>query len=386
MTAELYDDVVGQPGAVAQLRAASRAPVHAYLFVGPPGTGKRAAARSFAASLLCRSGGCGSCRDCRLARREVHPDMLVVEREGAYIRVEQAAELVEWAALAPVESARKVAVLVDFHLVREVGPMLLKTIEEPPASVVFVVLADDVPPELVTIASRCVRVDFGPVPTAAIVEALVAEGVEPDRAAAAAAAAGGRVDRARLLARDPGFARRRAAWRAAPGRLDGTGATVARVVAELLALVDEVEAPLAELQAAELAALDAELERYGDRAGGEARRRRMLDRHRREKRRLRTDELRFGLATLAGAYRDLGAGSPGAFTGAVAVIDELAATLAHNPREELALWALFCRLDAHRLPTAAPAPSPERNQGEEPVVERNRGEEPASRSRDLGGA
>jgi DNA polymerase-3 subunit delta' len=351
MTTALYDDVVGQPGAVAQLRAAARAPVHAYLFVGPPGTGKRAAARSFAAALLCRQGGCGACRDCALARREAHPDMLVVEREGAYIRVEQAAELVEWAALTPVEAARKVAVLVDFHLVREAGPMLLKTIEEPAAPVVFVVLADDVPPELATIASRCVRVEFGPVPTAAIVEALVCEGVDPARAAAVAEAAGGRVDRARLLARDPGFARRRAAWREAPERLDGTGAAIAGLVAELLALIDEVEAPLAELQAAELAALDAELERYGERAGGDARRRRLLERHRREKRRLRTDELRFGLATLAAAYRDrVGAGaSPALLTEAVGAIDALSAALAHNPREELALWALFCRLDAHRV-------------------------------------
>lgn len=350
MTTELYDDVVGQPGAVAQLRAAARSPVHAYLLVGPPGTGKRAAARSFAAALLCRQGGCGACRDCQLARREAHPDMLVVEREGAYIRVEQAAELVEWAALTPVESARKVAVLVDFHLVREVGPMLLKTIEEPPAPVVFVVLADAVPPELATIASRCVRVEFSPVPTAAIAAALVSEGVAPDQAQAAAEAAGGRIDRARLLAHDPGFARRRAAWRDAPSRLDGTGAAVAALVAELCALIDEVETPLAELQAAELAALDAELERYGERAGGDARRRRMVDRHRREKRRLRTDELRFGLATLAGAYRDrVAEGAPPALlTEAVRAIDALCAALPHNPREELALWALFCRLDACR--------------------------------------
>lgn len=350
MTAELYDDVVGQEAALAQLRAAATAPVHAYLFVGPQGTGKRAAARSFAASLLCRQGGCGSCRECWLARREAHPDMLVIEREGAYIRVEQAAELVEWAALTPLEGPRKVAVLVDFHLVREAGPMLLKTIEEPPASVVFVVLADDVTPELATIASRCVRIDFGPVPTSAIVRALVAEGVDPARAAAAADAAGGRVDRARLLARDPGFARRRAAWHEAPDRLDGTGATIAELVAELVSLIDEVETPLAELQAAELAALDAELERYGDRAGGEARRRRMLDRHRREKRRLRTDELRFGLATLASAYRDrvVAGGPPTGFAEAVEAVNRLAASLAHNPREELALWSLFCRLDACR--------------------------------------
>ena len=65
--AHLYDGVRGQERAVAQLRAAARAPVHAYLFVGPPGSGKRAAAQAFAASLLCREDGCGVCRACTLA-------------------------------------------------------------------------------------------------------------------------------------------------------------------------------------------------------------------------------------------------------------------------------------------------------------------------------
>src|SRR5438128_1548271 len=74
---------------------------------------------------------------------------------------------------------------------------------------VFVILAEHIPPELVTIASRCVRVDFGPLPESVIAEALRAEGVGDEVAAELAAAAEGRLDRARLLAGDPEWAGRR---------------------------------------------------------------------------------------------------------------------------------------------------------------------------------
>src|SRR2546428_319187 len=82
-------------------------------------------------------------------------------------------------------------------------PALLKTIEEPPPSTVFVILADYLPPKLVTIASRCVRVDFSPLSPAVIAAALEAEGVPAVTASELAEAADGRLDRAQLLARDP---------------------------------------------------------------------------------------------------------------------------------------------------------------------------------------
>lgn len=344
----LYDDVVGQDQAVSLLRAAAAAPVHAYLFVGPPGSGKRLAARSFAASLLCPAGGCGRCRDCTLALAETHPDVLVVERTGPFITVDQAREITTAASLAPVEGHRKVLVLVDFHLARDAGPALLKTIEEPSASSVFVVLADDAPPELVTIASRCTRVEFRPVPTAAVIDALVARGAAPELAAEVAAAAQGRLDRARLLAVDPGFLARRDAWLQVPRRLDGSGAAVMVVAAELLEMVDDVAAPLAELHASELASLDVDAERYGDKRQAGARRKRVEERHKREVRRLRNDELRFGLATVEAAYRDaLGHGAPvGPCVRAIESIAACARELIRNPSETLMLQALLLELSA----------------------------------------
>jgi DNA polymerase-3 subunit delta' len=89
--------------------------------------------------------------------------------------------------------------LDEFHLVKDAGPKLLKTIEEPPAGTFFVVLADELPPELITIASRCVRVDFDALTAPLIAARLVDEGVGLERADEVAAFAGGDLDRARLL-------------------------------------------------------------------------------------------------------------------------------------------------------------------------------------------
>src|ERR1700676_981644 len=105
---ELYADVVGQDAAVAALRAAAVRPVHAYLLVGPPGTGKRSAAISFAAQLLCPAGGDGTCDVCRRVLAGVHPDVIAVEREGAAISIGMAQQIVGAAARSPVEGSRKV--------------------------------------------------------------------------------------------------------------------------------------------------------------------------------------------------------------------------------------------------------------------------------------
>ena len=341
----VFDDVVGQEAAIAQLRAAVTAPVHAYLLVGPPGSGKRTAAIALAAALLCPQGGCGACDVCRRTLAGVHPDLVVVERAGPSITVDQAREVRRLALRSPNEGARKVLVLVDFHLVREAASVLLKVLEEPPASTVFVILAEQLPPELVTIASRCVRVDFGALSAEQVAGALVAEGVDPAVAPDVAAASAGRLDRARLLANDPGFRARRDAWRAVPGRLDGTGATVAVVAAELAQLLGSAGvAALEARQAAERAELEARVERTGERGAG---RKVLAERHKRELRRLRHDELRFGLATLAGAYGDAladGSTDPSACIEAVAAIQAAAEAMVRNPTEALLLQSLLLRL------------------------------------------
>lgn len=343
--ASVWTDVVGQDRAVEALRRAAVAPVHAYLFVGPPGSTKDEAARAFAAMLLTGNETTDT-RDARLALAGEHPDVREVVRVGAAIAAEQAAEIVRQAALAPVEGARKVLILHEFHLLNAVGAgRLLKTIEEPPASTHFIVLADFVPVDLVTIASRCVRIEFAPIAPPALAARLVAEGTDEDAAAQAAAAAGGDLTRARLLAADPQFVERRRTFAELPRVLDGTGATVVTQTADLLARIESAAAPLVERQARELAELDSREQQLGTRGSGRAA---IEARHRRELRRHRTDELRAGLSAIAATYRDaLVDGSAPHDAAVIDAVHRIHATLEsfeHNPNETLMLQSLLWSL------------------------------------------
>lgn len=343
----IWDHVVGQLDAVTFLSAVAADPVHAYLFVGPAGSTKLAAARAFAALLLDPTADPDS-RDSRLALNGEHPDVREVQRVGPAISKDQAEEIVRLASLSPTEGRRKVLILDEFHLLRPEGAArLLKTIEEPPASTVFLILADDVPNDLVTIASRCVRVDFRAVPEALVAEVLEAEGAATDAAWAAAKSAGGNLDRARLLAADPTVAVRVEAFARLPYRLDGSGHAVCLAVDELMGLIDDAAAPLRQRQTEEAAELQDQMDELGERGSGQ---KRLDERHKRELRRHRIDELKAGLATVAASYRDaLVEGETHRPDAAIAAVHELHQAiedLDRNPNETLLLQALFLRLPA----------------------------------------
>jgi DNA polymerase-3 subunit delta' len=355
--AALFEGVVGQPRAVAQLMAAARNPVHAYLLHGPPGSGKRQAARGLAAALLCPFGGCGACNTCRRALAGSHPDLVVVERSGASLDVDEARTIVTRAQRRPLEASRQVLLVTDVHLAERAVPALLKTIEEPPPATVFVLLADDLPASLATIVSRCVKVPFDPVPEVAMVSWLVDRGLEEAHARAVTEAAGGRLDRALLLVSDEGFASRQEQWRAIPVRLDGTGAAAAGAASELLASADDALGPLRARHVEELKALAEQAEITGGR--GVPGRKHVEDGYKRAERRWRTDDLRFGLATLAGVYRDRLVAATGAQDGTsssgsaaegrravrqVEAIREASAALDRNANEALLMDALMVEL------------------------------------------
>ena len=341
-----WADVVGQQHAVAQLRAAALSPVHAYLLVGQRGSGKRALARAFGAALLSAGlEGDEAERTVRLTLEGKHPDLHEFERSGPFISAPQADSIVREASRSPVEAPIKVLVLIDFHLVEQAGPKLLKTIEEPSPTTVFVVLAEQVPPELVTIASRCVRIDCDVLTAAEVADALTRGGIDAALAGEVAAVAGSDLDRARLLATDPRFGLRRDAWRAVPDELDGNGATVYRLVADLIGTIKDAQAPLDARHAEELEALEARVALYGERGAG---RRDLVDRQKREARRHRADELRFGFATIAGRYRDAAAADPARngpkLAVAVAVLHEANEAIIRNPNEPLLLQSALLRL------------------------------------------
>ncbi len=347
--APVLERVKGQSDVVRALRGSLAAPLHAYLFIGPPGTGRRDAALAFAAALVCPNGGCGECPVCEEALALRHPDVSLVERVGPFITVAQAHEVGRQALLTPRLAPYQVMVLVDFDIIGSAAPALLKTIEEPPDTTVIVIIAETVPPAFVTIASRCVHVPFKLLETGSIVEVLSAEGAEPSAAGAAAEAAGGRLDRARLLVRDPGFAARLHRWRTIPGQLDGTGARIAALADELVASANEPLEVLRARQGEEIVRLQEEAERRGEKVIPA--RKALDDRHRRELRRARTDELRAGLDVLLSVYRER-LGSPQASSQrlrvtleAMSAIDEAATRLARNVNETMLLQWLLLRLD-----------------------------------------
>ncbi len=342
--------VVGQLEARSRLASAATAPVHAYLLLGSRGSGSFPAALGFAGLVL--SGAevddVARRRTMTLAADGKHPDVVVVEAEGAALRVSEAEEIIRAGLRTPVEGRRKVIVVRGVEAIEEAAiGKLLKVVEEPPPSAVFVLLAEEVPPEIVTIASRCVTIEFGPVSASDLEVGLVSEGVDPERAAMAAGAAGGDAERARLLATDDALADRAELWRRIPSELDGHGHTVAEAVDRVRDGMDGAQGPLEARQKAELDQLEARVEQLGERGSGRAD---LVARHKREVRRLRSDELRFGLATLSRVYRDrlIEAESDGA-RDALSAIHAAAERLNRNPNEALLLQDLFLRLSPKPL-------------------------------------
>lgn len=352
---DLWAEVPGQADAVRRLRAAVESPTHAYLISGPEGSGKRAIARAFAADLLTRHlSGADAERVRRQVAVEGYPAMVVVEREGPFISAKDARAVVERASRSPLEGPLQVIVMVDFHLVRDAGPMLLKSLEEPPPTTLFVLLAEDLPIELETIASRCVNITLDAVPTSVLADRLRSEGVDEDLAEVAAAGAGGSLTRARLLARDPLVMERRNLWYTVPERLDGRGNAACSAVDQILESIAEMKAPLEAMQKEELAEFSARAEA----AGIEVRKgdlTRMTERHKREARRMHVDELRLGLGVLVSRYRDdmtaevrpdhdRSVGTTESFLKVADSVQELCDNLAFNVGDSLALQALFVSL------------------------------------------
>jgi DNA polymerase-3 subunit delta' len=202
VTACVFDDLVGQDRVAGYLRAAvtSGSASHAYLFVGPQGSGKLGAAVALACAFICDDKGCGACPACARVRRGAHPDVRVVEPQGAatYLVEQVRDELVPDMWLAPADGHAKVYVIRRAEALGDSSAnAFLKTLEEPPPSVRIVLLTDDYDAVLPTIVSRCQVVRFAAI-APSVAEALLAErtGAGEDEARAALAASSGIVPRA----------------------------------------------------------------------------------------------------------------------------------------------------------------------------------------------
>ncbi|WP_448621346.1 DNA polymerase III subunit delta' [Geodermatophilus sp. URMC 65] len=205
----VWEQVIGQAAVVAELQAAVADPTamtHAWLFTGPPGSGRSVAARAFAAALQCPDGGDGTCHACRTVLAGTHADVQTVVPEGLSIGVAEVRELVRIAGRAPSQGRWQVVLVEDAdRMTEQASNTVLKMLEEPPRRTVFLLCAPSLHPEdvPVTIRSRCRVVGLRTPPVDAVADVLVRrDGVDPALAAWSAAAAGGHVGRARHLARD----------------------------------------------------------------------------------------------------------------------------------------------------------------------------------------
>jgi DNA polymerase-3 subunit delta' len=328
MASAVFSDLAGQEIVVEQLQRAVAASVssdqggtgpmtagmtHAWLFTGPPGSGRSLAARAFAAALLCDRQGCGECPSCRQVAAGAHADLLLVRPDGLSYGVRQTRDLVLKAAAAPIYGRWRIVLFEDAdRCTEQAANALLKAIEEPSPRTVWLLCApyaDDLP---TTIRSRCRLVSLVTPRTSAVTEVLEREGIPAERARAAALAARGHIGRARRLATDEEAARRRGEVLRVPGQVGSLGDALKAAAALVKAAEAEAAATTEELDEPEREALR---RAFGEGStgkgvatalrGGAGALRELEERQKSRATRLKRDALDRALLDLAAFYRDV---------------------------------------------------------------------------------
>ncbi|MFI7101914.1 DNA polymerase III subunit delta' [Streptomyces sp. NPDC050161] len=310
--------VPGEPAAPERTGASQM--THAWLFTGPPGSGRSTAARAFAAALQCVSPdralggapGCGFCDGCHTTLVGTHADVEIVRTDLLSIGVKETRDLVRRASLSPAGGRWQVIVLEDADRLTEgAGNVLLKAVEEPAPRTVWLLCAPSIEDVLPTIRSRCRQLTLRTPPVDAVADVLMRrDGIEPQAAAAAARATQGHIGRARRLATDERARARRTAVLKLPLRIDDIGGCL-KAAQELIDAAGEDAKQVAEevdtKETEELrAALGAAAGTGGRLPRGTAGAMKELqDRQKRRSTRTQRDSLDLALVDLTGFYRDV---------------------------------------------------------------------------------
>ena len=326
----VYDELVGQDRVVAQIRQAADAAArivrgeagggmtHAWLFTGPPGSGRSVAARAFAAALQCRhqgtpEQGCGTCDACHQVLAGSHADLEVIRPSGLSYSVKETRDLVLRSSTAPSSGNWQIVLFEDADRATEqAANALLKAIEEPPDRTVWLLCTPSPDDLVVTIRSRCRLVTLSTPPSHAVADVLVnRDGIDADVALSAARAAQGHIGRARRLATDPDARARRDEVLSVPRELRAIDACLNAAERLVKSAEAEAAATTAELDESEKSELR---KAYGEGATGKGvakavrgsagAMRALEDRQKSRATRLKRDALDRTLMDLAGYYRD----------------------------------------------------------------------------------
>src|ERR1700733_3661377 len=311
----VFAELAGQEAVVAQLKSAvAGAMTHAWLFTGPPGSGRSVAARDFAAALLCPNGGDGTCPSCHQVHTGTHADLLLVRPEGLSYGVKQTRDLVLRAAGAPAGGRWQVVLFEDAdRCTEQAANALLKAIEEPAPRTVWLLCAPSAEDLVTTIRSRCRVVTLVVPASAAVAKVLVErDGIEPARALAAARAARGHGGGARRLAADPSAAKRRADVLRVPLAMTSLGPALSAAAALVRTAEDEARSVTEDLDEPER---DALRQAFGEGSTGKGVAKAMRgmagamkdleDRQKSRATRVKRDTLDAALLDLAVFYRDV---------------------------------------------------------------------------------